>query len=142
MAEVDTIAASNILEAAAIGISDSITIVTNIAANLIGFVGLQYFLDAILGWLGHCVGHGTWSFDLLLSYIFYPFVLVMGVDLDEVLLASKLVGQKTFFNEFIAFMTLRDQIKLRESGACRCDERLRVQHRCKNDTYKNNKEKI
>ena len=70
-----------ILESAAIGISDSISLVANIAANLIGFVALQYFLDAILGWLGHCVGHGTWSFDLLLSYIFYPFVLVMGVDI-------------------------------------------------------------
>ena len=38
----------------------------------------------------------------------------MGVDVNEVLLASKLVGQKTFFNEFIAFMSLADQIDLRK----------------------------
>ena len=114
MAATEQSKASNILEAAANGISDSIGLVSNIAANLIGFVGLQYFLDAILGWLGHCVGHENWSFDLLLSYIFYPFVLVMGVDVNEVLLASKLVGQKTFFNEFIAFMSLADQIDLRK----------------------------
>ena len=80
VAETEPIPASNIIESAAIGISDSIGLVANIAANLIGFVALQYFLDAMLGWLGHCVGHGNWSFDLLLSYIFYPFVLVMGVN--------------------------------------------------------------
>ena len=51
----------------------------------------------------------------------------MGVDLHEVLLASKLVGQKTFFNEFIAFLTLADQIKLRENGACRCDSEGNIQ---------------
>ena len=127
VAETAPMAAANIIEAAALGITDSIPLVANIAAILIGFVALQYFLDAMLGWLGHCVGHGDWSFDLLLSYIFYPFVLVMGVDIDEVLLASKLVGQKTFFNEFIAFISLRDQIKLREDGGCRCDVNDNIQ---------------
>ena len=38
----------------------------------------------------------------------------MGVDSDEILLTSKLVGQKTFFNEFIAYNTLSGQIKMRE----------------------------
>ena len=97
--------ASNLLEAATIGISMSIAVVAGILFSLIGFVSFQYFLDSLIGWLGQAVGQNNWSFDLLLSYLFYPFVFFMGIEKDEILLTSKLVGQKTFFNEFIAYNT-------------------------------------
>ena len=38
----------------------------------------------------------------------------MGVDSDEILVTSKLVGQKTFFNEFIAYDSLSKMINLRK----------------------------
>jgi nucleoside permease NupC len=41
--------ASNIIEAASLGIAGSVFTVAIVAANLIGFVAMQYFLDAILG---------------------------------------------------------------------------------------------
>ena len=43
---------------------------------------------------------------MLLAYLFYPFVYLMGIPQDEVLASAELVGQKTFFNEFIAFTSL------------------------------------
>ena len=106
--------ASNILEAAAIGIQDSIPTVAGLIACLIGFVSVQSYLDSLVGWLGESVGFDNWSFDLFLSYLFYPFVFFMGVEDTEILTVSKLVGQKTFFNEFVAYDTLSGMIKLRE----------------------------
>ena len=46
------------------------------------------------------------SKSLLLAYLFYPFVYVMGIPVDEVLPSAMLVGQKTAFNEFLAFSEL------------------------------------
>ena len=80
---------------------------------MIGFVAFQSFLDSLIGWLGEAIGRADWSFDLLLSYLFYPFVFFMGVERNEILTVSRLVGQKTFFNEFVAYGTLSGMIKLR-----------------------------
>ena len=63
----------------------------------------------------------NWSFNLFLSYIFYPFVFLMGVEGDEVLVSADLVGQKTIFNEFIAFTNLGNMIDNREAGLPKCD---------------------
>ena len=67
-----------------------------------------------MAWLGEAIGRDNWSFDLFLSYIFYPFVFFMGVESNEILTVSQLVGQKTFFNEFVAYGTLSGMIKLRQ----------------------------
>ena len=113
-AKIAKLEASNILEAATIGIQDSIPAVAGLIACLIGFVSVQSYLDSLIAWLGESVGYDNWSFDLLLSYLFYPFVFFMGVESTEILTVSKLVGQKTFFNEFVAYDTLSGMIKLRE----------------------------
>ena len=139
--------ATNILEAATIGIQDSIAPVAGVLFSLIAFVSLQSFLDSAIGWLGEvgvvdlssfsktsfiwtpkkAIGRDDWSFDLFLSYLFYPFVFFMGVANDEIRTVSQLVGQKTFFNEFVAYGSLSSMIKLREEGAPRCDERGQIQ---------------
>ena len=112
--KISKLKASNILEAATIGIQDSIPAVAGLVACLIGFVAVQSYLDSLVAWLGESIGFDNWSFDLLLSYLFYPFVFFMGVERTEILTVSKLVGQKTFFNEFVAYDTLSEMIKLRE----------------------------
>merc|ERR1712029_650367 len=45
----------------------------------------------------------------------------MGVPADEVLESSLLVGQKTVFNEYIAFTELGILIENRKDGLPRCD---------------------
>ena len=50
---------------------------------------------------------------MMLAYLFYPFVYLMGVPPDEVLVSAELVGQKTFFNEFIAFTSLGIILKIK-----------------------------
>ena len=51
----------------------------------------------------------------------------MGVTNDEIRSVSQLVGQKTFFNEFVAYGSLSSMIALREEGAPRCDEQGQIQ---------------
>ena len=42
----------------------SIGLVANIAVNLMAFVAVLAFVDAILMWLGSMVGHPTFSFSV------------------------------------------------------------------------------
>ena len=44
------------IDAASAGASASISLVANIAANLIAFIALLHFLDATLTWFGNRVG--------------------------------------------------------------------------------------
>ena len=57
----------NILEAAAAGASASIKLVANIAANLIAFIAMLEFVNAVLSWFGSFVGFPTLSFQV--SYL-------------------------------------------------------------------------
>ena len=46
---------------------------------------------------------------------------MIGLPLSDVLPSSFLIGQKTFFTEFVAYQTLGDMIGYREQGYPRCD---------------------
>lgn len=54
----------NILEAAAAGASASIKLVANIAANLIAFIAMLEFVNAVLSWFGSFVGIPALSFQV------------------------------------------------------------------------------
>uniref|UniRef100_A0A8C2X6Z0 Solute carrier family 28 member 1 n=1 Tax=Cyclopterus lumpus TaxID=8103 RepID=A0A8C2X6Z0_CYCLU len=54
----------NILEAASSGASASISLVANIAANLIAFLAILGFINATLKWLGGMVGYPSISFQV------------------------------------------------------------------------------
>lgn len=54
----------NILEAAAAGASSSIKLVANIAANLIAFLAMLEFVNAVLSWFGGFVGYPEFSFQV------------------------------------------------------------------------------
>uniref|UniRef100_A0AAY5K402 Sodium/nucleoside cotransporter n=1 Tax=Esox lucius TaxID=8010 RepID=A0AAY5K402_ESOLU len=54
----------NILEAASSGASASISLVANIAANLIAFLAILAFINASLGWLGGLVGYPSITFEV------------------------------------------------------------------------------
>ena len=127
--------ANNALEAASAGIIDSIPLVAAIAAMLIGFQSLTFWLNDAIHWMGESVGYDNWSFDILLSYIFYPFTILLGLEMSEVFSGKKeaatrmitkiivalMVGQKTFFTEIVAYTTLQENIENREKFLPKCD---------------------
>ncbi|XP_076094815.1 solute carrier family 28 member 3-like [Mytilus galloprovincialis] len=96
----------NILEAAAAGASASIKLVANIAANLIAFIAMLEFVNAVLSWFGSFVGVPTLSFQVICSYVLMPLAYLMGVDWKDAGLVGELIGMKTFLNEFLAYKEL------------------------------------
>ncbi|XP_074647345.1 solute carrier family 28 member 3-like [Tubulanus polymorphus] len=104
----------NVIEAAANGASQSISLVANIAVNLIAFIALLHFLNSTLDWLGQRVGHPGLTFQIVCSYVLWPLAYVMGVDFTDCRSVAKLIGVKTFLNEFIAYTDLKVLISNRE----------------------------
>ncbi|KAK3588025.1 hypothetical protein CHS0354_012071 [Potamilus streckersoni] len=102
----------NIIEAASNGASVSIKLVANIAVNLIAFIAILGFVNATLAWMGRRVGilNPELSFELICSYIFWPLSFLMGVDTDDCRKVAKLIGIKTFINEFVAYSVLGEYI--------------------------------
>ena len=95
---------SNLIEAIANGASVGVQLAIQIGAMLIAFVGLIYMLDGILKLF-------NFSLDKLFGYIFYPFAFIMGVPSSECFTVAKLLGTKTVFNEFIAYLQLKPLIE-------------------------------
>lgn len=93
----------NIIEAAANGASVGVNLAIQIGAMLIAFVGLIYMIDGILNIF-------KFSLDKLFGYIFYPFAIILGVPSKEAFKVAQLLGTKTVFNEFIAYLKLKDLI--------------------------------
>nr|XP_022310304.1 sodium/nucleoside cotransporter 1-like [Crassostrea virginica] len=91
------------LEAAAAGASSSIKLVANIAANLIAFLAMLEFVNAVLSWFGSFVGFPEFSFQLICSYVLMPLAYLMGVEWEDCGIVGELIGIKSFLNEFLAY---------------------------------------
>uniref|UniRef100_A0A3P8YSL5 Sodium/nucleoside cotransporter n=1 Tax=Esox lucius TaxID=8010 RepID=A0A3P8YSL5_ESOLU len=106
----------NILEAASSGASASISLVANIAANLIAFLAILAFINASLGWLGGLVGYPSITFEMICSYVFMPVAFMMGIPFEESFTVAELIGTKLFLNEFLAYEKLSAMKKNRVNG--------------------------
>ena len=49
-----------------------------------------------------------------MQYIFWPLAFLMGVDIDDCKVVSKLIGTKIFVNEFVAYSQLGKSIRFKE----------------------------
>jgi CNT family concentrative nucleoside transporter len=94
---------ANVVEAAAAGASQGVSLAINIVAMLIAFIALIGLLNGGLGWIGRHAGMPELSLQWLFSKILWPLAWVMGVaqaDCDKV---ARLIGFKTVLNEFVAY---------------------------------------
>ena len=88
------------------GTRDGLDICLNVGAILIAFIALVSLLNSLLGILGGWIGITDLSLQLILGYIFFPIVWLMGVPLSETLASAELLGLKTDLNEFVAYGAL------------------------------------
>ena len=88
------------------GTRDGLEICLNVAAILIAFIALVSLLNSILGIAGNWIGLNDLSLQLILGYIFFPIVWLMGVPTSEALVGAELLGLKTALNEFVAYGAL------------------------------------
>ena len=96
----------NSMDAITKGTRDGLEICLNVAAILIAFIALVSLLNSLLGIFGNWIGITELSLQLILSYLFFPIVWLMGVPLSETLASAELLGLKTALNEFVAYGAL------------------------------------
>ena len=88
------------------GTRDGLDICLNVGAILIAFIALVSLLNSLLEIFGGLFGFSDLSLQLILGYIFFPIVWLMGVPLSETLASAELLGLKTALNEFVAYGAL------------------------------------
>ncbi len=91
----------NVIDAAAGGASDGLTLALNVAAMLIAFLAFIALVDALLGW--------AWTgltLARVFSTLFAPVAFLMGVPPADVAPLADLLGTKLVANEFVAFVKL------------------------------------
>ena len=95
----------NVLDALVRGTLDGVRLAVNVAAMLIVFLAFTALLDALLAGTGALLGIEL-SLTRLLSWLFAPLAFVLGLPSGDVSKVATLLGQKTVFNEFVAYSQL------------------------------------
>ncbi|KAK3108785.1 hypothetical protein FSP39_015702 [Pinctada imbricata] len=108
--ELDVGNESNIMEAAAVGAMYAVKLIAYVVVNLIAFLAILAFLDAVIAYFASKVGFFTVDFEYVISYLFMPLAVVMGVPWDEAQTVGKLIAKKVLANEFLAYADLGQYI--------------------------------
>ena len=111
---------SNILDAISSGTVTGVKLMTNIAAMLLVFISLVSLANYITeGVIGRYTGLNDWivkitdgkaqglTFQFILGVITSPFMWLIGVPSQDIMLVGSLLGQKTILNEFVAYFQLQ-----------------------------------
>ncbi|HET6514408.1 MAG TPA: nucleoside transporter C-terminal domain-containing protein [Thermodesulfovibrionales bacterium] len=112
---------SSAMEAIINGAGEGVKMVTGIMALLLAFLGLVALVDSLLSGIGLRLNSLTglqvdWSLKGLLGYLFYPFVLAIGVPSPDAFEVSKLIGERAVLTEVKSY---QDLAALLSSGGLR-----------------------
>ncbi len=100
----------NVLDATANGATAGLKLAGNVAAMLLAFMSLLAMLNWGVNHVAGWFGHPEVGFETLLGWAFTPLAWIMGVagpDCDEV---ARWMGEKTFFNEFVAYTHMAEYV--------------------------------
>jgi CNT family concentrative nucleoside transporter len=100
----------NVLDALVRGTLDGVRLAVNVAAMILVFLAFTALFDALVRFLGALVGIEL-GLTQILSWLFMPLAFVLGVPSADVAKIGGLLGQKTVFNEFVAYATMADQLR-------------------------------
>jgi concentrative nucleoside transporter, CNT family len=90
---------ANVIDAAAAGASEGLSLALNVAAMLIAFIALITMVNWGLG-LVHL------SLSQIFGWVFLPLSYFMGVDTQDLMNFGHLMGVKISVNEFVAYIEL------------------------------------
>ncbi|QIB27375.1 NupC/NupG family nucleoside CNT transporter [Caloranaerobacter azorensis] len=102
---------ANVIDAAARGASEGLSLALNVGAMLLAFIALVALLNSLLSWFGGIIGLDFLSLEWILGRLFAPLAFIMGVPMSDVIQAGNLLGQKIVINEFFAYANLSTLIK-------------------------------
>ena len=122
----------NVIDAAARGAGDGLTLALNVGAMLLAFLALIAMLNALLGlvvglplvyvgapegWVGLDTLLQSWgalgpdqtlTLEILLGWLLAPLAWIMGVPWGDAVAVGSLLGVKTVANEFVAYLQLQE----------------------------------
>ncbi len=117
---------SNVLDSISNGTVEGLRLAVNVASMLlvfIAFIAMANFLlikfgglTGINGWIEN-ISNGQFkefSLQVILGYVFAPFMWVLGVCSEDITLVGRLIGEKVIMTEFIGYISLSD---LKSAGA-------------------------
>ncbi|MDR1403224.1 MAG: Na+ dependent nucleoside transporter [Tannerellaceae bacterium] len=109
------------LDALAAGASTGVKLMVNIAAMLLVFIGLVALVNYISSdIIGRYTGLNEWireftngksqglTFQFIIGTILAPFMWLIGVPADDIMVVGSLLGQKTILNEFVAYAQMQE----------------------------------
>lgn len=115
--------ASNVVEAAANGVTDGLTLALNVGAMLIAFIALIALINYLLHGLGDITGWNQnlistygkpLNFQLVLGWILQFVAFGIGVPWHDALNFGSLIGTKIVLNEFVAYLDLGSLIETKQ----------------------------
>jgi CNT family concentrative nucleoside transporter len=115
--------ASNVVEAAANGVSDGLMLALNVGAMLIAFIALIALINYLLHGLGDITGWNQslksvygkpLDFQLILGWILQFIAVGIGVPWHDALNFGSLLGTKIVLNEFVAYLDLGRLIEMKQ----------------------------
>jgi CNT family concentrative nucleoside transporter len=101
----------NVIDAAARGAGEGLTLALNVGAMLLAFIALIALLNGIIGWAGGLAGWENLSLELILGWVLAPLAWLMGVPWHDAVEIGSLLGIKTVVNEFVAYLQLADSLQ-------------------------------
>lgn len=114
--------ASNVIEAAAIGASEGMTLALNVAAMLIAFIALIALVNYFLGWVGDLFGFNNaliaqfghkFSLQLIFGSVLQFIAFGIGVPWESAYHFGSLIGTKVVLNEFVAYLDMSKLVELK-----------------------------
>ena len=111
--KIETLSTSNYvngIDAVTTGTIEGLKLALNVGAMLIAFLGLLALFNSLLTVLGNQIGIPSLSLEWILSYLMFPIAWLMGIPLADCQNIAVLLGKKLIFNEFIAYLDLKQLI--------------------------------
>jgi len=96
---------ANLLDAACRGAGEGLKLALNIVAMLIAFIAIVHMVNWGLRELPP-VGGAPLSMERVLGWLGSPLAWLMGVPWSDAPTVGRLLGEKTIFNEFVAYQNL------------------------------------
>jgi len=102
--------ASNVIDAAARGAGEGLSLAVNVGAMLLAFIALIAMLNGLLGWSAGLFGYPELTLEIISGWLFAPVAFIIGVPWDDCVNFGTLLGKKIILNEFVAYLDLKDMI--------------------------------
>jgi CNT family concentrative nucleoside transporter len=117
---------SNVLDAISNGTVEGLKLAVNVASMLLVFIAFIAMANFFLIELGAFTGLNGFieywsdgqfkelSLQVILGYVFAPFMWMLGVCPEDIILVGRLIGEKVIMTEFIGYISLSE---LKTAGA-------------------------